>query len=144
MRSDDWDDTFMMIARDMSRMGTCPRAKVGAVLVSQDHRILSTGFNGAPSKQPHCLDVGCILGPSGTCLRTVHAEVNAITRAPNGIPPESTLYVTLSPCFSCATLILNSGIYRVVYANEYHPVDGVPDPLDFLLQAKMVVSHVPI
>lgn len=120
------DQMFMAIANIVSFRSTCLRAKVGAVIV-QDNRIVSTGYVGAPSGLPHCLDVGCEIGPDGGCIRTVHAEVNAIAFAARaGIKLEgSTLYVTMSPCLNCAKLIINAGIREVVYRDEYRDPSGL-------------------
>ena len=76
----DWDTYFLSIPRVVASRASCPRASVGAVIVSQDHRILSTGYNGAPPNEPHCSDVGCLI-VDGHCQRTLHAEVNAIAHA---------------------------------------------------------------
>lgn len=75
----DWDTYFINIAREVAQRSTCPRAKVGAVIVKNNH-IISTGYNGAPAGEPHCLDEGCIV-EHGHCLRAVHAEVNAVCQA---------------------------------------------------------------
>lgn len=118
-----WDDYFMGIAREVSLRGTCGRKQVGAVLV-RDRTILSTGYNGSPRGQPHCVEegVGCEMD-NGHCVRTVHAEANAIAQAArNGVSSVgSTLYTTASPCYLCAKLIVNAGVVRVVYDREYRP-----------------------
>ncbi|KKL26258.1 hypothetical protein LCGC14_2397100 [marine sediment metagenome] len=75
-----WDSYFLSIAKVVSTRSTCPRASVGAVVVSEDNRILSTGYNGSPSGEPHCIDVGCDM-VDDHCQRTLHAEVNAIAYA---------------------------------------------------------------
>lgn len=126
-----WDETFLMMAVTIARRGTCPRARVGAVVVGPDHRILSVGYNGAPARQPHCTDVGCIILPSGGCGRAVHAEVNALMQA-GPAARNATLYVTMSPCYACSSVIVNAGVLRVVYWRRYRVVPDVPDPLDFL------------
>jgi dCMP deaminase len=122
-----WDDYFIEIAKLVSSRATCLRRKVGAVIV-KDKRILSTGYNGAPSGFLHCSEVGCLREklkvPSGErheLCRGVHAEQNAIIQAAKfGVCiNESTLYVTDSPCFICSREILNSGIKKVVYGQGY-------------------------
>ena len=83
-----WDEYFMTITRQVAERSTCPRAKVGAVIV-RDRNILATGYNGSPAGLPHCLDDGCLIyrsqTPSGeteeNCFRTIHAEINAIAQA---------------------------------------------------------------
>ncbi len=114
-----WDDYFMRIAFEVARRSTCPRAAVGAVIV-RDKRILTTGYNGAPTGLPHCTEVGCLM-VNNHCVRTLHAEQNAIIQgALHGVDvSESTLYVTHQPCLTCAKMIINAGIRRVVYAGDY-------------------------
>jgi dCMP deaminase len=92
---------------------------VGAVIV-RDKRILTTGYNGAPSNLPHCTEVGCLM-VNGHCVRTLHAEQNAIIQgALHGVDVScSTIYVTHQPCLVCAKMIINAGIERVVYAGHY-------------------------
>jgi len=121
---------YMAMAQLLAMRGTCTRARVGAVVV-KDGRVISTGYVGSPSGTPHCIDVGCEIGPGGGCIRTVHAEANAIAFAAKyGIALEgSTMYCTLSSCRKCAELIINSGIKEVVYLNEYRDMAG-PDLLE--------------
>ncbi len=75
-----WDEYFLAIAEVVSRRATCPRAHVGAVIVSADNRILATGYNGSPPDEPHCDDVGCLV-VDNHCQRTLHSEINAIAFA---------------------------------------------------------------
>ncbi len=126
-----WDEYFMEITKLVATRSTCLRRQVGAVLV-KDKKILTTGYNGAPSQLPHCLDVGCLreqLGiPPGErheLCRGLHAEQNAIIQAAyHGVSIKgATLYCTNHPCIICAKMIINAGIERVVY------LDGYPDPL---------------
>ncbi len=114
-----WDEYFMSIAELASKRATCTRKSVGAVLV-RDKRIIATGYNGSPPGQPHCIDAGCLM-VDGHCIRTIHAEENAIVFcARAGIPTEnSVLYITSSPCQHCAKVIIASGIKEVVYGDEY-------------------------
>jgi dCMP deaminase len=114
-----WDDYFMRITFEVARRSTCPRAAVGAVIV-RDKRILTTGYNGSPTGLPHCTEVGCLM-VNGHCVRTLHAEQNAIIQgALHGVDvSRSTLYVTHQPCLMCAKMIINAGIERVVYAGDY-------------------------
>ena len=129
------DDYFMEIARVVARRSTCLHRKCGAVIV-MGKQIVSTGYNGAPSGHPHCLDIGCAREnvPSGErseLCRAAHAEQNAINFAARyGISIEgATLYATHYPCSWCAKSIVNAGIARVIYSEDY------PDPL-----AKKVLS----
>ena len=73
-----WDEYFMEVARTVATRATCPRASVGAVVV-RDHRILTTGYNGAPRHVAHCTEVGCLI-ENGHCMRTTHAEANAVVQ----------------------------------------------------------------
>jgi dCMP deaminase len=110
----------MQIARDVSTRATCERRSVGAVIV-RDKRILSTGYNGSPPGQPHCTDpgVGCLM-EDGRCIRTLHAEQNALIQAAlHGVSTQgATLYGTCRPCHVCARMIVGAGIVRVVFAGE--------------------------
>jgi dCMP deaminase len=114
-----WDDYFMQITFQVAKRSTCPRATVGAVIV-RDKRILTTGYNGAPAGLPHCTEVGCLM-VNGHCVRTLHAEQNAIIQgALHGVDVSgSTIYVTHQPCLICAKMIINAGIQRVVHAGNY-------------------------
>jgi len=120
------DQLYMTIANLYSQRSTCLRGQVGVIIVNHPH-ILSGGYNGAPSGQPHCIDEGCLLDNRGRCIRCIHAEANAIAFAAQiGVSLKgSTLYTTLSPCVPCAQLIINAGIIRVVYESAYHDVAGI-------------------
>ena len=134
-----WDEYFMDIAFTVASRSTCDRAHVGAVLV-RDRRILATGYNGAPAGLPHCDEVGHLM-VDGHCVRTLHAEQNAIIQAAlHGINTEgATAYVTHQPCLTCAKMIINAGIRRVVYAGNY-PDDN---SRRFLAQAGVLLDHQP-
>lgn len=121
----------MEIAHLVKTRSTCLRRQVGAVIV-KDKNVLATGYNGAPSKISHCIDVGCLrekLGiPSGErheMCRGLHAEQNAIIQAAlhGTCIKGSALYCTNLPCIICTKMIINSGIERIIYE------DGYPDPL---------------
>ena len=116
-----WDVRFMQDARNAATMATCPRLSVGCVLVRDKH-ILASGHNGAPRRMPHCTEVGCLMD-GGHCIRSLHAEQNAINRVGIGAQG-ATCYVTHHPCPLCANMLINAGIVRVVYLNEYTPADG--------------------
>ena len=120
------DTMLMNIARIVALRGTCNRAKVGAVF-AKDNRIVVTGYVGSDPGSPHCIDEGCIIGPAGGCIRTNHAEKAAIRFADdrNISLKGTTLYVTLSPCESCATLIWYFGIVKVIYYKEYRKREGI-------------------
>lgn len=114
-----WDEYFLQIAFTVAQRSTCDRARVGCVLV-RDRRILTTGYNGAPAGLPHCDDVGHLM-VDGHCVRTLHAEQNALIQAAlHGVGTEgATAYVTHQPCLTCAKMLINAGVRRVVYAGNY-------------------------
>ena len=115
----DWDSYFLKIANAVSERSTCDRAMVGCVLVLEK-RILTTGFNGSPTGQPHCDEIGHLM-VDGHCVRTIHAETNAIIQAAlHGVSTRgSTCYVTHFPCMNCAKALVNAGITRLVYSVSY-------------------------
>jgi dCMP deaminase len=131
----DREFVLMRTAQLYASRSTCLRAQVGAIL-ARDGRIISTGYNGAPSGISHCSEGnGCmIFGPP--CIRTVHAEANCIAYAAKwGISTDGAwLYTTHSPCNDCAKLLINAGIARVVYLNEYRYLE----PLEFLMTAGVI------
>ena len=140
-----WDEYFMQVARLISSRSTCIRRKVGAVIVL-DKRILSTGYNGAPSKLAHCLDIGCLREkmnvPSGKqheICRGIHAEQNAILQASRyGIPiAGAKIYITNQPCVLCAKMLINTGISEIIYEGTY------PDKMakDILSEADIKVTR---
>jgi dCMP deaminase len=137
----DWDRYFMNIAREVSTRATCPRKHVGAVIV-RDRIILSTGYNGSISGTLHCedgdFDIGCMM-ENGHCVRTVHAEANAIVQAAkNGVRIDgSTIYTTASPCWPCFKLIANAGINRIVY-KEFYRDERIFDAAD---EAMITLVH---
>ena len=141
------DEYFLEIAFVVGKRATCLRNNVGAVIV-RDKRILSTGYNGAPSGMEHCLDIGCIRDleniPSGTRhekCRAVHAEQNAIIQAAiHGVSiAGATIYCTHQPCILCTKMIINSNIKRVVYAALYPDTDS----LKFFSDAGVKVEYIP-
>jgi len=123
-----WDEYFIEITKVVSKRSTCLRRKVGAVIV-KDKRILSTGYNGAPSGLKHCGQLGGCLReqmhvPSGErheLCRGLHAEQNAIIQAAvHGVSiKNSVLYCTTHPCIICAKMIINSGIKEIVILASY-------------------------
>ena len=114
-----WNTYFMNIAREVSTRSTCSRKHVGAVIV-RNKTILSTGYNGSIKGLPHCDEVGCEM-VDGHCIRTTHAEANAIVQAAkNGVKVEgSEIHVTASPCYNCFKLIANAGI-KIIYYDELY------------------------
>lgn len=124
-----WDEYFMELADAAARRATCDRGRSGCVIV-KDRQVLVTGYVGSPAGLPHCDEVGHLLRQtvdadgriSTHCVRTVHAEQNAICQAARrGISLEGgTLYCRMTPCRTCAMLIINCGIRRVVCERKYH------------------------
>ena len=124
-----WDEYFLKLVEVVGTRGTCDRVCVGAILI-KDKRILATGYNGAPVGLPSCDEIGheihTIQGEDGTlskhCIRTAHAELNAITNAARvGVAVMgATLYCKMVPCYTCAKTIINAGVERVVALNDYH------------------------
>ena len=114
-----WDDYFMNIARQVGTRSTCDRKHVGAAIV-RDRTILSTGYNGSVRGLPHCDDVGHMM-EDGHCVRTIHAEANAIVQAAkNGTAIDGGgIYVTASPCWGCFRMIANAGLTRIVFGELY-------------------------
>ncbi|HEY2406636.1 MAG TPA: dCMP deaminase family protein [Polyangiaceae bacterium] len=114
-----WDEYFMAIARVVATRSTCDRKHVGAVIV-RDKMILTTGYNGSIRGLPHCDDEGHMM-EDGHCVRTVHAEANAIVQAArNGVRLDrADIYVTASPCFGCFKLVANAGLGRIVFGEFY-------------------------
>lgn len=117
--SNKWDAYYIEVTEAVSKLGSCPRARVGAVVV-KDKRIISTGYNGSPSGTDHCDDVGCLM-IDNHCKRTIHAEVNAILHADRNDLIGATLYCNYLPCLECTKVIAQVGIKEVVYLNEYRP-----------------------
>jgi dCMP deaminase len=115
----DWDHYFMAIAQQVSTRATCKRKSVGAILVI-DRTIISTGYNGSVKGMAHCTDVGCMM-EDGHCVRSVHAEANAIIQAAkNGVRINgTTIYTTASPCWNCFKLIVNSGVTKIIFGELY-------------------------
>lgn len=118
------DHSMMATARVWAERGTCPRLHVGAV-IARGGRVLSTGYNGAPREEPHCVHED--LSPHGIpCTQAVHAETNAIVNAAVfGVSIwGSTLYTTIAPCNTCAALIINAQICTVIYDQKFERSDG--------------------
>ena len=124
-----WDEYFMEIANTVAKRATCDRGRSGCV-IARGKQLLVTGYVGSPNGMPHCDEVGHQMKKTihedgsitNHCVRTVHAEQNAICQAAKlGIALEgSTLYCRMTPCRTCAMLIINCGIKRVVCEKKYH------------------------
>ena len=136
-----WDRYFLDLCEAVSKRATCDRGRSGCVIV-KDKRIMTTGYVGAPSGLPHCDDVGHdmrkVFDYAGNvtqhCVRTLHAEQNAIIQAARfGIALEgATLFCKMTPCRTCAMMIINAGIKRVICEKRYH---GDKDTIEMFKQA---------
>jgi dCMP deaminase len=115
-----WDEYFLKLAMLASERATCPRMHCGCVIV-KDRYVLSTGYNGSLPGAEHCEDVGCLV-VENHCVRTNHAEMNAISQAArHGVSLDgSTAYVTNMPCTTCSKALIAAGIVRVVVFSDYH------------------------
>lgn len=124
-----WDEYFMNIAKTVAERATCDRGRSGCV-IAKDKQILVTGYVGSPKGMPHCDEVGhqmkTVRHEDGTetkhCVRTTHAEQNAIAQAAKlGVAiGGATLYCKMTPCTTCAKMIINAGIERIICEKRYH------------------------
>jgi dCMP deaminase len=123
-----WDEYFFEVAKAAALRGTCPRKKVGAIIVDSNRKILATGYNGSIPGDPHCEDVGCLV-VDNSCKRTVHAEANALVQFDVGgyvlrLTPY-TIYCTMEPCSGCMKLIgeaQKTGVtFEIKWLEPYHP-----------------------
>ncbi len=124
-----WDEYFMEVCNAIAKRATCDRGRSGCV-IARDNQILATGYVGAPAGLPHCDEAGHQLkktvhedgNVTQHCVRTVHAEQNAICQsAKRGVGiGGATLYCRMTPCRTCAMMIINCGIVRVVAERRYH------------------------
>ena len=115
-----WDEYFLKLAMLASERSTCPRMHCGCVIV-KDKFVLATGYNGSLPGLPHCEDEGCLI-VDNHCVRTNHAEINALTQAvTHGVNIKgSTAYITNMSCTTCAKALIAAGIKRVVVFSDYH------------------------
>lgn len=115
-----WDEYFMNLAITVSERGTCDRAYVGCVIVNEDNRIVTTGYNGSIKGNPHCDDIGHTMR-DGHCIATIHAEMNALLYcAKEGISVNGCkAYVTHFPCLNCTKSLIQAGIKEIYYKEAY-------------------------
>lgn len=124
-----WDEYFIRISDMIGLRGSCDRGRSGCV-ITKNNRLVAAGYVGSPIGLPHCDEVGhemhTVIHEDGSqskhCIRTTHAEQNAICEAARmGVALDgSTLYCKMTPCYTCAKMIINAGIVRVVCAQDYH------------------------
>ena len=150
-----WDEYFLQIMDMVGTRATCDRGRSGCVIV-RDKRIVTTGYVGSPIGMPHCDEVGHemhdVVHEDGTvskhCVRTIHAEQNAIAQAARiGISLDgATIYARMTPCYTCAKMLVNAGIKRVVAREDYHSASKSKEifkktGVKFDLLNKKVVSY---
>ena len=144
-----FDDIYMDLAQNLALRSHCVKTKVGAVL-TKDTRIISLGYNGPPAGTHNCDQEwpgeGCPRDSKGSCSLALHAEQNAILYASknNMSLDAATLYVTLSPCISCARVILTLGIKKVYFLDSYAEYKGIPtdEGVEFLRKVGVeVISY---
>lgn len=150
----EFDIVYMGMAECVSKLSYAQRSKVGCVIVTPEGQVISQGYNGTPSGMDNCCEIEEVVhdfdsdGDYSEYIKLVtkkevlHAESNAITKCAKygGSTNNSTIYVTLSPCYECAKLIIQAGIKRVVYKDIYRITDG----LDLLTQAGIICEQIDI
>jgi dCMP deaminase len=121
------DDYYLQILEVLAERSTCKRRAVGAIITDERGRILGTGYNGVPRNVVHCIEQPCLgvgdkPGDNTRCI-AVHAEVNAVLQT-RALEDAHTIYVTCTPCFSCAKMIANTSIKRIVVRQPYADLAG--------------------
>lgn len=136
-----WTTYFLSLASTVATRATCPRKAVGCVLV-RDRVVLATGYNGSIPGAPHCTDAGCLV-VEGHCVRTNHAELNAIAQAArNGTRLDgATAYVTLRPCWPCYRALASAGVREIYYAEKYGSWDFYEMVGDFRGRVTDLIHH---
>ncbi|MEC6747544.1 ComE operon protein 2 [Marinilactibacillus sp. XAAS-LB27] len=136
-----WNQYFMSQSMLLAMRSTCTRLSVGATIV-REKRVISGGYNGSVSGDVHCIEHGCYV-VDGHCVRTVHAEINAILQCSKfGVKTEgSDIYVTHFPCLQCTKTIIQAGIQKIYYLRDYHNNDYA---LKLLEHAKIDVEQVDV
>lgn len=139
-----WDETWMSLAETIGRRSKCSRANVGAVIVTFDNRIVATGYNGPPAEYPadgpcvewcpRAMNGGSNLNPFYDDCPSVHAEMNAIAYADRQLMSHSTMYVSSATCMSCAKVIANSGVKKIVHAVHESDKHRAPDDVESFLR----------
>lgn len=135
-----WDEYFLKLAMLASERATCPRMHCGCVLV-KDKNVIATGYNGSIPGDEHCEDIGCLI-VDNHCIRTVHAEMNALVQAAKrgNAVDGATAYVTNMPCTTCAKAIISAGIKRIVVFSDFHDTLAT----EFFKKGKVKVERLPI
>ena len=140
MSRPNWDEYFLKLAMIASERATCPRMHCGCVL-ARNKEVISTGYNGSIPGDEHCEDIGCLI-VDNHCVRTVHAEMNALVQAAKrGHPVEgATAYVTNMPCTTCAKALITAGIRRVVVFSDFHDTLAT----EFFAKANVTIDKLPM
>ena len=139
-----WGEYFMMVSKLAGVMATCPKRRVGTVIV-KNKRIIATGFNGSPPGLPHCTEEGCLIfEDEGTsCRRVLHSEHNAVLQN-SGNLEGATLYTSFLPCIDCMKVIISAKIKEVVYEEEYSKKKGRYEyATKFAQEAGVVLRQIP-
>lgn len=136
-----WHQYFMLQSHLIALRSTCERLTVGATII-RENRMIAGGYNGSVSGSAHCVDEGCYV-IDGHCVRTVHAEMNAILQcAKFGAQTEGAeIYVTHFPCLPCCKSIIQAGIKTVYYAEDYRNSDYA---LELFQEANVTVEKIPL
>lgn len=139
-----WPEIMMAQALLWSRRATCPRLHAGVVFANDDHQVVASGYNGSLAGMDHCYDVGCLM-VEGHCLRTLHAEENAISFAnrANRSLQGCSAYITARPCQKCTKLMIQNGIVVIRYWKPYN-TDQIDDQVEKMLQHAGVPIHGPL
>ena len=137
MKYNKFDIAYLKMAMEWAKLSYCQRRQVGALIV-KDRMIISDGYNGTPSGFENC----CEDKDGKTLWYVLHAEANAILKLASSTQSgkDATLYVTLSPCKECSKLVLQSGIRKVVYVDDYSDNDGI----EFLKNHAIEILKIPI
>jgi len=138
------DQYFLKIAKLVASRATCPRREVGCVIINKYSHIKATGYNGVPKGYPHCIDKPCggqeeSSGKGLNSCMATHAEQNALLQC-NDVMDIDTIYLTVSPCITCAKLIANTSCKHVMYAEEYTNIEGI----ELLRKLGIICSYVRI
>lgn len=136
-----WQEYYANQSLLLASRSTCTRLSVGALIV-RDNRVIASGYNGSVSGETHCIDEGCLI-QEGHCVRTIHAEVNAVLQcAKYGIATQgSEVYVTHFPCLNCTKTLIQAGIKRINYIEDYR---NNPYALELLAKSQVELHKVDI
>jgi len=135
-----WDEYFLKLAMLASERATCPRMHCGCVL-AKDKNVIATGYNGSIPGDEHCDDAGCLI-VDNHCVRTVHAEMNALIQAARrGHAVEgASAYITNMPCTTCSKSLITAGVKRIVIFSDYH--DTMAE--QFFAKAKVAIDRIAV